>query len=78
MTKEEEATSEAQVFSPPGDPALMKDIEDIQERIQPLPTTRDQVTALAKYVLTDNVFHFVSVMFCVGIDFHLWRRLINV
>ena len=49
VTKEaEETPPEVQPFSPPGDPQLIKDIDEVRDRIQPLPTTRDQVAALAQ------------------------------
>ena len=45
--KEEEGPSEV-IFTPPGDANLMKYIEDVTEKIQPLPTSRDQVSAVAQ------------------------------
>lgn len=56
--KEEEAAKEAaessseqpqqQPFVAPGDNNLMQYIEDVTEKVAPLPTTRDQVIALAQ------------------------------
>ena len=37
-------------FTPPGDPTLMKYIEEVQERVAPLPSTKHQVVALAQLV----------------------------
>ncbi len=35
-------------FTTPGDQQLVKYIEEVKDRIQPLPTSRDQVVALAQ------------------------------
>ena len=45
--KEETAEEE---YSPPCDSNLLKYVEEVKERIQPLPTSRDQVVALAQLV----------------------------
>lgn len=39
-----------QVFTAPPDPHLLKYIEEVNESIMPLPSSREQVVALAKYV----------------------------
>lgn len=44
------AAAEAQGFTVPGDQQLVKYTEEVRDRIQPLPTSRDQVVALAQYV----------------------------
>lgn len=52
LQREAEAISNAdnRPFDPPCDPTLYKYIEEVVEKIQPLPTTREQVTALASFV----------------------------
>lgn len=52
LQREAEAISAAEnkPFEPPCDSALLKCIDEIIEKIQPLPTTREQVKALALYV----------------------------
>ena len=57
--KDAENMSEQPPFSLPGDPQLLKYIEEVQERIAPLPSTKDQVVALAQWVffLVINVFY---------------------
>lgn len=40
-----------QPYVMPGDNTLVKHVEEVQLKIAPLPTTRDQVIALAQYVL---------------------------
>ncbi|XP_067948089.1 armadillo repeat-containing protein 3-like [Watersipora subatra] len=37
-------------FVPPADPQLLKYIDEVNEKIMPLPTTREQVVALARFV----------------------------
>ena len=44
------AAAEAQGFIAPGDQQLVKYTEEVRDRIQPLPTSRDQVVALAQCV----------------------------
>ena len=45
-----------QPFVPPGDNNLIQYVEEVKDRIGPLPTTKDQVVALAVWViLTFNV-----------------------
>ena len=48
MQKEIEHMTEQPPFSLPGDSQLMKYIEEVQERVAPLPSTKDQVVALAQ------------------------------
>ena len=49
--REAEAAAAAnQNFTAPGDQQLIKYMEEVRDRIQPLPTTRDQVVALAQCV----------------------------
>lgn len=50
LQREADRTTEQQPFSPPGDAALMKYVEETTDAVAPLPTTRDQVVALAQYV----------------------------
>ena len=45
------AGGEPQPFVAPGDNNLIQYMEDMQEKVSPLPTTRDQVIALAQSVL---------------------------
>ncbi len=45
-TPKEEVVEEE--FTLPADNMLLKYVEEIRERIQPLPTSRDQVVALAQ------------------------------
>ncbi|XP_071087900.1 armadillo repeat-containing protein 3-like isoform X1 [Haliotis cracherodii] len=47
---EAQAAEENKPFTTPEDPALYKYMEDVMDKIQPLPTTRLQVVALAEYV----------------------------
>ena len=47
FNKEQEPHQEVS-FIPPGDNNLMKYIEDVLEKIQPLPTSRLQIQALAQ------------------------------
>ena len=44
------ASASDQPFVMPGDNALMKYVDEIQDKIAPLPTSRDQVVALAQLV----------------------------
>ena len=50
--KEEEAAAqkedESKPFISPADSVFLKYTEEVRDRIQPLPTTRDQVMALAQ------------------------------
>ena len=41
----------------PGDLTLVKYIEDVEEKIMPLPTSKDQVVALAQYVKYGGCFY---------------------
>ncbi|XP_052278834.1 armadillo repeat-containing protein 3-like isoform X2 [Dreissena polymorpha] len=52
LQREAEAISAAEnkPFEAPCDPTLLKYIEEVSEKIQPLPTSREQVKALAVYV----------------------------
>ncbi|KAL3878968.1 hypothetical protein ACJMK2_031290 [Sinanodonta woodiana] len=52
LQKEAEAINVVQnkPFTMPSDPALVKMIEEVVEKMQPLPSTKDQVKALAVYV----------------------------
>ena len=49
LQKEAEALSsaESRPYDPPCDSTLLKFIDEVSEKIQPLPTTREQVKALA-------------------------------
>ena len=44
------AAAEPPEFVPPADPALLKYVEEVQDLLMPLPTTKDQVVALASLV----------------------------
>ncbi|CAH1777612.1 unnamed protein product [Owenia fusiformis] len=50
LLREEEAAMSSQPFVTPADPTLCKYIEDVQERVLPLMSTKYQVIALAEYV----------------------------
>lgn len=45
---EDNATDDDRPFSAPSDPALVKYVEEVMEKIQPLSTTREQVAMLAQ------------------------------
>jgi hypothetical protein len=50
VQKDVDNMAEQPPFTLPGDPQLLKYIEEVQERVAPLPSTKDQVVALAQYV----------------------------
>ncbi|XP_064636368.1 armadillo repeat-containing protein 3-like isoform X2 [Lineus longissimus] len=48
--EQQEGHSEKEVFTPPADPTLLKYIEEVIEKVMPLPTTKEQVVGLAEFV----------------------------
>ena len=57
-----------QAFLPPPDPQLMKYIEEANEKIMPLATSKEQVIALAKQVIFFSVSYYNQYNFVLCLE----------